>query len=91
MSQRLLRDYIKRTSGAWLALLLPVVVADLQEISHDRHLRLQFFSDAAPPTRTSLTPSSSELESERQDGLRENFGFEQARRLPGNVGYLDIR
>lgn len=66
------------------------VTEDLQEVSHDQHLRLQFFSDAAPPTPTSLTPSSSELESERQEGLRDNFGFEQARQLPGNVGYLDI-
>ena len=67
------------------------LTAKLQEISHDKHLRVQFFRDTAPPTPTSLTPSPEELESERRDGLRDNFGFEQARRLPGNVGYLDIR
>ena len=64
---------------------------DLQEISHDQHLRVQFFPGSAPPTPTSLTPSPGQLESERQEGLHDNFGFARARRLPGNVGYLEIR
>lgn len=81
-------EFQSMTTGDALARQL---TADLQEISHDRHLRVQFFHNTAPPTRTSLTPSPEELESERRDGLRDNFGFEQARRLPGNVGYLDIR
>ena len=67
------------------------LTADLQKISHDQHLRVQFFATGAPPTRTSLTPSTEELESERRDGMRDNFGFARVRRLPGNVGYLDIR
>jgi C-terminal processing protease CtpA/Prc len=67
------------------------LTADLQEISHDQHLRVQFFPNSAPPTPASLTPSPEQLESERQDGLHDNFGFVRVRRLPGNVGYLDIR
>ena len=58
-------------------------VKDLQAISHDQHLRVQFFRGSAPPTPQSLTPSPGQLESERQDGLHDNFGFVRARRLPG--------
>jgi retinol-binding protein 3 len=89
LHRRLARgEFQSITDGEELARQL---TADLQEISHDQHLRVQFFATGAPPTRTSLTPSPEDLESERQDGLRDNFGFARVRRLPGNVGYLDIR
>ena len=63
----------------------------LQDATHDKHLRAEFFPSGAPPTPVSLTPSAEELEVQRLSALPENFGFEQARHLPGNVGYLEIR
>jgi hypothetical protein len=62
----------------------------LQETAHDKHLRIEFFPDAAPPTPTSLNPTAAELEVQRLGASPDNFGFAQARRLPGNIGYLEI-
>jgi retinol-binding protein 3 len=63
----------------------------LQDATHDKHLRAEFFPNGAPPSPVSLTPTAEELEAQRLGALPENFGFEQARHLPGNVGYLEIR
>jgi hypothetical protein len=82
------REFRSLTQGAELA---QTFTSYLQEAIHDRHLRVEFFPDGAPPTPLSLTPTAEELEAQRQGALPENFGFEQARHLPGNVGYLEIR
>jgi hypothetical protein len=82
------REFRSISSGSELARTLTNY---LQDATHDKHLRAEFFPNGAPSTPVSLTPTAKELEAQRLSALPENFGFEQARHLPGNVGYLEIR
>jgi retinol-binding protein 3 len=67
---------------------------DLREVSHDKHLRVDYVSRALPP-QPAQPPSPEELlkmmEQQRVQLARINFGFEKLERLPGNIGYLDLR
>jgi C-terminal processing protease CtpA/Prc len=62
----------------------------LQEVSHDKHLRV-FYSYEALPDMKESKPSPEEQEKQRRFGQFINFGFEKVERLSGNVGYLDFR
>jgi hypothetical protein len=58
----------------------------LQAVCHDKHMRIRSegaVSEAAGPRRG--FPGSDE------DFRRMNFGFEKVERLPGNIGYVDLR
>jgi hypothetical protein len=63
---------------------------DLQSISHDRHLRVR----PMPPEEAG---PGHEVDNEhidrrvRERWRRSNYGFLKIERLPGNVGYLDLR
>jgi len=66
------------------------VTEDMRSISHDKHLALIF----APPRIAIMRRDT--LQGESQPEMirmrqRENFGFYRVERLPGNVGYLDLR
>jgi C-terminal processing protease CtpA/Prc len=63
------------------------LTGDLQEVSKDLHLRVEFHPE--PPITTLVTPEARERFHTRQ--RRRNFGFEQVQRLPGNIGYVDLR
>ncbi len=59
---------------------------DLQSISHDLHLRVR----PAPPPPGG--PNSGHDDHGASDQARfNNFGFHKLERLPGNIGYLDLR
>jgi len=60
---------------------------DLQEVSKDRHLRVDFH-----PERPLISLNSApDLENFHAKQRRRNYGFEHAERFPGNIGYLDMR
>jgi len=64
------------------------LTADLQSVSHDKHLRVRFSPDVIP-----VRPERSEpTEAEKADRVRflkfMNSGFEKVERMPGNVGYI---
>jgi C-terminal processing protease CtpA/Prc len=84
------KDYEQITSANTLA---QTLTSHLQEVSHDKHLRVRY--SAAPiPAREAQArrePSPEERDRFRRSGQRINFGFERVERLPGNVGYLDFR
>lgn len=61
------------------------VNADLYEVTHDRHVRIRYPYN---PAMVGGTASEAEMHSEE---LRDNYGFQAVRRLPGNVGYIDFR
>jgi hypothetical protein len=62
----------------------------LQEVSKDKHLRVNFSADPIPERRGS-GPSPADRERQRANMASLNFGFQKVERLDGNVGYLDLR
>jgi hypothetical protein len=61
----------------------------LQEVSHDKHLRVVYRREALPRPRA--TPSPEARQRMRAMMGKNNFGFEKVERLEGNIGYLDLR
>ncbi len=65
-----------------------MLTRDLQSVSHDRHLRVNYVSPEMVARMTS-DDDSEELERERREALaRDNYRFRKMEILPGNVGYL---
>ena len=62
-----------------------------QEVSHDKHLRMLYSAEALPPEGDHREPSPEELARQLEFMRTVNFGFEKVERLPGNVGYIDLR
>jgi C-terminal processing protease CtpA/Prc len=60
----------------------------LQEVSHDKHLRVLYTSEPLPERRV---PTPEERARALAEERRRNFGFERVERLDGNVGYIDLR
>jgi hypothetical protein len=64
----------------------------MQEVTDDKHLRARP-GQVAPPAMMEIDEDeeAAMIERMRLQASRENFGFEQLLRLPGNVGLLDLR
>jgi hypothetical protein len=69
-------------------LLTETLTSHLQEVSHDKHLRVMYSHDALPRPRP---PSAEDRKRMREMQGKNNYGFEKVERLDGNVGYLDLR
>lgn len=67
------------------------LTAHLQGVSHDLHLRVRFVAGGVPAGPGGDGPNPGDREQAKTFGRRMNFGFERVERLPGNVGYLEIR
>jgi hypothetical protein len=67
------------------------LTADLQEVSRDKHLRVGYSAEAIPVPAAGGEPTAEERERFLSYMRTVNFGFEKIERLPGNVGYLDLR
>lgn len=63
---------------------------DLREVSHDKHLRLDFspMVIARPNTQGPPRDPDAELAQRKAQLKRNNCAFEKAERFPNNVGYL---
>jgi len=80
-------EYDKITSGPAMA---TRITADLQAISKDKHLRVR--ASATPfPKPSKEEPSAAERDRAKEFGRRMNGAIAKVERLPGNVGYLEIR
>ena len=64
---------------------------DLVEIGNDKHFRVVFDPSYTPPPAGKLLPTSEEVASYRQEMSRMAYGIDRVQRLPGNVGYLEVR
>jgi CubicO group peptidase (beta-lactamase class C family) len=62
------------------------LTAHLQEVSHDKHLRVLNANGGGANFATRLDPAMNRLMSAKR-----NYGFEKIERLGGNIGYLDLR
>lgn len=80
-------EYDSIKSGVALARKL---TEDLQAVSRDKHLRVNFSYDPLPERRNQ-PPSQEEIERQRRNMAFNNYGFEKVERLPGNIGYVDYR
>lgn len=66
---------------------------DLREIGNDRHFRVEFDPEvqtlpvgAEPPK-----PTREEIARDREQAAMMGYGITRIQRLPGNIGYLDLR
>jgi C-terminal processing protease CtpA/Prc len=66
------------------------VTARLREISSDGHLSLDYSVKALAPDADSAEEAFGADEFEKWYGVGVNHGFEEVRRLEGNVGYLNL-
>lgn len=82
------KEYDQITSAKTLATTLQ---NHLQEVSHDKHLRMMYSAQPLPPEGTNHEPGPEEIARELEFMRTVNFGFEKVERLPGNVGYIDLR
>jgi C-terminal processing protease CtpA/Prc len=64
---------------------------DLQEVSHDKHLRVRYSYNAIPERGPRREPTAEEREQEKRELTWMNHGFTKVERLSGNIGYLDFR
>ena len=74
--------------GEFLALALTL---HMQEVNHDQHLRVHWHEEELPDQAGSILNHPDILEVEKQKARLDNYGIYKLERLPGNVGYIDIR
>lgn len=82
------KEYDQITSASALA---NTLTTHLQEVSHDKHLRVRYSHQPIPERRNSGEPSTEEREQFLNFLRQTNFGFEKVERMTGNIGYLDLR
>jgi retinol-binding protein 3 len=64
-----------------------LVTDQLQAISHDKHLHVDFVM-RAPPVEEPKEPSAADKATMRAQLERANCGFEKVERIDGNIGYI---
>jgi hypothetical protein len=67
---------------------------DLRELGKDGHFNVEFAPGVEPgpgPTTQAKIPSAEEVARNRAEMARFGYGIERVERLPGNVGYIEIR
>lgn len=67
------------------------LTADLQGISRDKHIRVRYSMQPIPVRKERGAPTAEEKAEYMTYMKRINFGFERIERLPGNIGYIDLR
>lgn len=64
---------------------------DLQSLGDDRHFGIRYRPGFKPMPRGDDVPSADQIAQMRLDVARGGFGIARVTRLPGNIGYLDVR
>lgn len=81
-------EYADITDGEFLAFAL---TTHLQEVNHDEHLWVRWHPEPLPDDPGPLRHNRQWQEARLAEARLDNFGFHKLERLPGNVGYLEIR
>jgi hypothetical protein len=68
-----------------------VLTKDLRAFSGDLHFKARFDERFRERSSTADAPSRAEDDDEGVQAIRSGFGIEKIERLPGNVGYIDLR
>ncbi len=64
---------------------------DLQVLSHDKHFRVNFAPEFVPDAKPFQGPTAAEITEIKGDAAMRAFGIGRLERLPGNIGFLEIR
>jgi retinol-binding protein 3 len=78
-------DYDSITDGDAFAKKL---TADFQEVSHDKHLRVDYDPSPIPDRPDDAKPTPDEVAEDRREMEKINCGFEKVEHLSNNIGYL---
>jgi hypothetical protein len=81
-------DYNDIEEGEFFAYAL---TTHMQEICHDEHVWVKWHSEPLPDGEDALRLSKEWREEQQLQARLNNYGFHTVQRMPGNVGYLDIR
>ncbi|PCC67101.1 N-terminal domain of Peptidase_S41 [Nannocystis exedens] len=81
-------EYDKITTGHALATTL---TNHINEVLRDAHFHVRFSKETLPPRPAEGKPSAEELARFEEFSRHANGGFEKVERLPGNIGYLEVR
>ena len=81
-------EYADITEGEFLALALTV---HMQEVNHDEHLWVRWHPEPLPDDDGPLRHNPEWMAERQQEAKLDNYGLHKVERLPGNVGYIDIR
>lgn len=63
----------------------------MQEVNLDKHLWVRWYDDPLPDDEGSLLQNKQKMAELKLRARLKNYGIFKVERLPGNVGYLDIR
>jgi len=81
------KEYDQITSAKLFATKL---TTDLQDVSHDKHLRVRYSDRSIPERGPQREPTAEEREQRKRDLNWSNHGFSKVERLRGNIGYLEF-
>jgi hypothetical protein len=81
-------DYADITEGEFFA---HVLTTHMQAINHDEHLWVRWYPDPLPEGEGSQLQNEKRLAEFRKKARLDNYGFHKIERMPGNIGYIDIR
>ena len=76
------------TNGADLA---KAITDGLHEVCQDAHLQILFSEKSLPDRKADDKPTPEEIKAQQRQSVFVNGGYENVERLPGNIGYLEVR
>ncbi len=68
-----------------------VLATDLRELSGDLHFGARIDETFRDASSSDVKPTRAEWDDYRDQVARDGFGFQKIERLPGNVGYIELR
>lgn len=81
-------EFSHNTDGELFALALTI---HMQEVNHDEHLWVRWHPEPLPDVEGQLFLDKEWHEQQRLTADLDNYGLYKLERLPGNIGYMDIR
>ena len=81
-------DYAGITEGEFLAFAL---TQHMQEVNGDEHLWARWYPEPLPDHGGQLRHNEEWVAERRLEAKLDNYGLHKVQRLPGNIGYLEIR
>ncbi len=66
------------------------LTSDLQALTKDKHLNIRFSPNPIPEVGPAAEPTTEQRSNRERWARSVNFGFEKIKRLPGNIGYIEL-